>query len=786
MYNSPVSVTSPTSKSIITVIHEGTLPMRLLIPTALIGLLITLTVGGCDRFSPESKKAKHLELGQTYFDMGRYSEALIEYKNVVQLDPKDAATHYRLALTHLKLGGTTNLQGAFAELSRTVELDKTNRDAQLKLGELYLLGKEPAKAREKADIVLVSAPQSAEGLILRGRSLIGEKRYQEGIVELKKAIDLDPKNMGTYIELARAQVFAKDTAAAEATLKQALTIDPRSTEILLALGDLRVETGKPDQAEIIYKQALDIAPEKEEIYLKLASFYERYGKWAEVEAALQKLAALKPQNEKPHILLGDFFAWLGQPDKALASYLRATELNASSTVARDKLIGQYIDSGKVEEAATRTKAILEKNDKDLSGRFFDARIRLVKGNADEAISLLQGVIKDEPQLAGAHHFLGVAFMRKGQTAQARGAFAEAVKLNPNLPEARTALAVVNLTEGSLDLAIEQAQAAIQLNPRNVQAAVVSGDAYLRKGDFAKSRQVFEAIAKALPNEALGPYRLGLVARAEKNDAKALTYFEDALSRKPTAFEPLAQIAMIKIAQGKSNEARERVTKQLEASPNNPLLYNLLGGLWMQVKNAGQAETAFKKALELDSSLLSAYMNLARLYLQAGKKDQAAKEYEAVLAKDPKAIQAHMLLGIIHESQKEYEKAQGHYQESLKINPRFAPAANNLAWILAEQGGNLDSALSYAQTAREQKPDDPHIADTLGWIYYKKNAYLLAVNLLKEAVEKLPDVPSFQYHYGMAQYKNGDAAGAKKALQASLKLNQNFPGSEEAQKTLAGL
>ena len=47
----------------------------------------------------------------------------------------------------------------------------------------------------------------------------------------------------------------------------------------------------------------------------------------------------------------------------------------------------------------QVKDILEKNDKDLSGRFFDARIRLAKGNADEAISLLQGVVKDEPKFA---------------------------------------------------------------------------------------------------------------------------------------------------------------------------------------------------------------------------------------------------------------------------------------------------------------------------------------------------------------------------------------------------
>src|SRR5215467_6311176 len=202
--------------------------------------LVTLVCLSCDWSSPEAKKARHRERATSYFEKGQYHEALIEYRNVAQIDPKDADAHYQLGLTYLKLGSLTNLQQAFAELSRTVELDKTNQDAQLKLGELYLLGNEPTKAREQADIVLVSAPQSTEGLILRGRSLINEKRYQEGIAELKKAIELDPETMPTYIDLARAYFAAKDPAAAEATLKQALKINPRSTEILLTLGEFYV------------------------------------------------------------------------------------------------------------------------------------------------------------------------------------------------------------------------------------------------------------------------------------------------------------------------------------------------------------------------------------------------------------------------------------------------------------------------------------------------------------------------------------------------------------------
>ena len=75
---------------------------------------------------------------------------------------------------------------------------------------------------------------------------------------------------------------------------------------------------------------------------------------------------------------------------------------------------------------------------------------------------------------------------------------------------------------------------------------------------------------------------------------------------------------------------------------------------------------------------------------------------------------------------------------------------------------------------------------MGWLYYKKNAYLLASSLLKEAVEKLPTNPLVQFHLGMAQYKNGDNVGAKQSLQSALKLSQDFAGSEEARKILSEL
>src|SRR5574341_481388 len=137
-------------------------------------LALSLTLVGCSP-SSESRTAAHRERGLAYLESGQYQEAVLEFKNLIQVNPKDADAHYHLALAYLKMGGLANIQAAFAELTRTTELDPSNRDAQLKIGAMYLLGSKPAEAIERADLVLASAPQDVDGLVLHGQSLISEK-----------------------------------------------------------------------------------------------------------------------------------------------------------------------------------------------------------------------------------------------------------------------------------------------------------------------------------------------------------------------------------------------------------------------------------------------------------------------------------------------------------------------------------------------------------------------------------------------------------------------------------
>jgi tetratricopeptide (TPR) repeat protein len=167
-------------------------------------------------------------------------------------------------------------------------------------------------------------------------------------------------------------------------------------------------------------------------------------------------------------------------------------------------------------------------------------------------------------------------------------------------------------------------------------------------------------------------------------------------------------------------------------------------------------------------------------------DKAKSSYLAAIEKDPKSLGAYMAMGMICENEKKYGEAKDYYIKVLKLDPGFAPAANNLAYLYSEKGGNIDEALNLAQKAKEQVPDDPRVSDTLGWIYYKKNIPSRAIVYLKEANEKIPNQPVMKYHLGMAYYKNGNLDLARKELNQALKIEPNFEGSEEARTTLKSI
>src|SRR5207237_10748132 len=97
-------------------------------------------------------------------------------------------------------------------------------------------------------------------------------------------------------------------------------------------------------------------------------------------------------------------------------------------------------------------------------------------------------------------------------------------------------------------------------------------------------------------------------------------------------------------------------------------------------------------------------------------------------------------GRLHERIQQHAKAGDTSAKLLAPSPDSALGLNNLAYLYAEHLNQLDKAYQLAQKARELQPENGLVADTLGWILYKRGNYQQALALLQESVSKMPENP----------------------------------------------
>jgi tetratricopeptide (TPR) repeat protein len=195
----------------------------------------------------------------------------------------------------------------------------------------------------------------------------------------------------------------------------------------------------------------------------------------------------------------------------------------------------------------------------------------------------------------------------------------------------------------------------------------------------------------------------------------------------------------------------------DSSVHRAIINNLKGGLFLAQKDTGCGQKAFAAAIQENPDFMPPYYALARIYLSANSSKRPSTSTWRFWKKIPNQAGPHMLLGTIYDMQKQFDMSEKHYRAALEINPQFAPAANNLAYLLSSRDGDIDEALAFARIAKEKLPDDPSVMDTLGWIYYKKGLYGNAVQEFSDSLEKLPENATVHYHLGAALFKKGEKA-----------------------------
>jgi tetratricopeptide (TPR) repeat protein len=698
--------------------------------------------------SPEELAARHTRRGDEYLRNGKFKEAVIEYKNAVKAEPENASLRLKLAGAALS---AKDVRTAYQEYQKTVELDPQNFEAMGKLGEIYVLSGKTVEASRIADTLVKRRPQSPEGYILRSGLAVRAGRVDEGIAHLKKAIELDPNAVKPILTVGNLYVLKRDRRNAKEWYDKALAVAPDSAEVHVARGNFLFASGMREEGEREYRKAIELSEKKEDIRIVLAEQFLYQGR---VEDSEKELNALIDDG--------------------------------NSQKARKVLAEIKLERGKVEEAKPIVDAILERNNKDLEGKYLKGRIALAEKRFDEAKALFGEVMREDAVMAKAHLFHGMADILQGRIDAGRHEVQEALRLDPGNVRAHLVLGDVYLMTNAPAAAEKEAVEVLRRHPTNLQAAVVYGDSFVLREKWNKAEEVFTTIVKQMPEHPVGYWKMGQLKNRQNKPAEAAEYFSRALERNPKELTVVNEYVFTLVASGKSGDAKKILEDYLGKEPKNHLLWEMKGRFHLAEKKPEEAERAFLTAIELKPDFIRPYYELGVLYMAQKKLPDAESRFRKVVEKNDRSPGTHALLGVVLSSQGKIDEANEHYRRSLDLAPKNALAANNLASNLSDHGGNLDEALKFAQIAREAAPEDPNVADTLGWIYYKKDLIDTAYPLLYDSSQKLPNHPTVRYHHGMVLLKMKRKKEAIAELKAALASDSHFPGREDAKATLAKL
>jgi cellulose synthase operon protein C len=758
--------------------------MRKSLPLTLGMLVIVLVsfVAACKR-DPNVEKKEFFESGTRFFAQGKYQDAAIQFMNAIRIDPKFEEAHFQLARTDMKLGQVRN---AYQELSRAVQLNPRDFKAQVDLGNLYLLAHQFQKAQAQAQLVLKQNPKDVDATVLMANTDAGLSSLDASLKEMQDAIQLDPTRSQTYINLGILQLDAEKPDDAEASFKKAVQLDPKSAANLMALGTFYVRQHRWSDAEQQFQNAVSVAPKDPRPRADLAEAFMFDGKQDQAEQVLKDAQQAMPRNPAAYRLLVQFYARTGQGAKTLAEYASLDKSHPHDMWVKRNYGQTLVLEQKYDEAAKIDNEILKADKNDSVGLTLEAELDEAHGHPGQAATILQGVLKSAPDYAAAHYFLGVSFSMTDQLDRAEGEWREAVRLQPTMISAQRKLAAVAVAKGDMDLLSQTATALQHFEPNAAEGYILQARLDLaRKQPSAATADLQKAI-QVDPKNPEGYTAMGQLAQSQKKLPEAQNYYGQALALNPNDSVALQGLVNMDLAAKKSAQALQLINTQIAKAPNNSAYYEMLAQVDLLGHNSGPAEAAATKAVQLDSHNVEAYLLLAQIQGDEGNQSGAAATCQEAVKANPKDIRPYFSLAELDDGMGQWQKAQGLYQQVLQMQPDYAPAQNNLAYLLIKHQQNLDVALSLAQSARRTMPTAAATADTLGCAYYQKGLYQLAVDTLKVAVQEGPRDPSIHYHLALAYIKSGDRAEARAEFQRTLSINPNFKDAAKVKQYLAGL
>jgi tetratricopeptide (TPR) repeat protein len=797
--------------------------------------------------SPEEQFAKHLRTGAELAEQGQIENALLEYRSALKLDPRSAEVNERLG----RLLQTKADPGAAAYLRDAYQLDSERVEAGMTAARLLLLtdpegaSKLIAAALQRAPRTAIVHQAESDLALVRGdsrraiaaarKALAIEPENKAAWYQLGKAYQARIFERNQRDRLAQAGRRRRRPSLPDSVYEAAIDAFGRADQLAEG-GDIhaliekaRVFGGWPgheQEAEKTFKRAMkravwsrrrrdQLAVAEGAVHFAQASQREDFRRWglrslvrtmpdhvmawrqlAELEnnaggdglKVLQRLLDLRPDDAAAHIVFTDYLIERPGGLGPVIAHLRGLlERGLDAPEIYEQLVRAYAQRGKLNSARKTYEQLSEQHPEHTVTRRAAARLAIAEGRYDVASKQLRSLSTElgEP---GIQLLLARSELLRGDLPNAMAAVERAIpKTGKPSPTVLRLKARIHHEAQEWPLVVNSYQqlagggAAITPLERLMLARAL----YESNQSEAGRHELIDLLASEQPPAAAAVEYARREGREDR--ASAYDFLKQARERAPTDLDVIEVLTDMDLAAGSVSKALKRIDRSIESQPLRPEMLMLRARVLTQLGQLERAELDALRAHEADPELDALPALLFSIYLAQNSLLEAQHSFEEAQMAGVLHPGAQLLLARLYLHHGERAKARQMLEVVLAARPTMLRAKNDLAYLLAEEGTDLDRAMELAEQAQQLASRDASVVDTVGFVYLRKGLFEAALQQFRYAIQLSMDARRqtsvYHYHLGLALNALDRNAEAGEAFEKALELDSDFANADDARSQL---
>lgn len=521
-----------------------------------------------------------------------------------------------------------------------------------------------------------------------------------------------------------------------------------------SLGEAYSNEGNVSKSIEAFKSVLIYDPQSTTVMIRLASEYVKNGMLTEAIDQALSAQKLDSKNTDIGLFLGGIYSGIKAYDKAIEQYEKTHTLNPNLAEPLIYLGAIYSEKDNFEQSIKYFSKVLKiKNYQNQHlPYYYLGRVFLEKGNLKEALTKFNASLKLKPDFTEAILALASLHVEMKKPEEAIKILVKFQKTKGPHPKVSEMLANLYIDSKQLDLAYQQLEVVESISDDPLNVKMKMAFLLIQKKMNTLAAQKLEEILTEVPESEKIHFYLAVVYADAKEYSKALEHFLKVPAHSSYYADAITQSAYIYKLSQKNDKAMDLIKKSLELRNDIPELYSLYAGLLDENQKYSQAHDLLKKAIEIF----------------------------------PENTQIHFYYGAISEKLGNTKNLISSMKKVLSLDPKHTQAMNYLAFTWAESNENLDEAETLAKNALTQEPKDGFIMDTLGWVYYKKRQFNLALKYTEAAFKVQNKVSVIAEHLGDIHLQLSSAEKAKHFYTKALELEEDSKRKQTLQDKITSI